>query len=316
MTLHLIVVAIVALAAAFCYASSNVIEQYKAAEAPPEASMRIALLWYLARQPIWWLGIATDVGGFGFQALALGLGSLLFVQPLLVTSLLFSLALGALVGSNRLPWTDVGWALVFVASLAVFLATAAPSGGVDQRTPRAWVIPLAVVAVLVAGCILAANRVAGPARAAFLAAGAGITFGVSSTLIKSFSHVLGADGPAHLLRTWEPYAMGLVLAIGFLILQSAFQAGDLRAALPAVETAEPVIASVLGLALMHEKLHAGGPVAKTVVAISAVLMFTSAVMLARSAARDRDQRDGADAEPDAIEPEPRPAESEPNPRSD
>lgn len=300
MALHLVIVACVALTAAFCYAASNVIEQRKAAVAPPESSMRIALLWYLARQPIWWLGVGVDLGGFGFQALALGLGSLLFVQPLLVTSLLFSLVLGALVGSNRLPWADVGWALVLMGSLSIFLIVAAPGGGVDQRTPRAWIIPVAVVLVLVAGCILLANRIGGPWRAACLAAGAGMIFGISSTLIKSFSHILGADGPVALVQSWEPYAMGLVLALGFLLLQSAFQAGDLRAGLPAVETAEPVVASVLGLTLMHERLHAHSPTAKVVIAVAAVLMFTSAVLLARSAARDRMQAaaTGPEAESD------------------
>src|SRR5262249_8010056 len=103
--------------------------------------MRIALLWYLAHQPIWWMGVGADLGGFRLQALALGLGPLLFVQPLLVTSLLFSLGLGALFGSNRLPWLDVGWALVFAAALAVFLAVASPSGGVDERSWHAWIVP-------------------------------------------------------------------------------------------------------------------------------------------------------------------------------
>jgi hypothetical protein len=298
--LHSLIVAAVALSAAFCYAASNVIEQRKASAAPPQTSMRIALLWYLAHQPIWWLGVGVDLGGFGLQAVALGLGSLLFVQPLLVTSLLFSLALGALVGSNRLPWVDVGWALVFAGGLTVFLVVASPSGGVDQRSPKAWILPIAIVAATVALSVLLANRVSGAWRAAFLAAAAGITFGVSSTLIKSFAHVLGADGVGALFASWELYALAGVLALGFLILQSAFQAGDLRAALPAAETAEPVVASILGLTLMHERLHASTPAAKVVVAVAVVLMFASAVLLARSAARDRmagarDADDGAGA---------------------
>ena len=67
-----LVAAALGLTAAFLYAVSNVLEQRKAAEAPPEASMRIALFWHLARQPLWWLGIAVDVGGLVFQIAALG----------------------------------------------------------------------------------------------------------------------------------------------------------------------------------------------------------------------------------------------------
>ena len=285
---HQFVIAAIALGAAFCYAASNVIEQRKASTAPPETSLRIALLWYLARQPIWWLGIGVDLGGFGLQVLALGLGTLVFVQPLLVTSLLFSLLLGAAARTLRLSWSDLGWALVFMASLSVFLVEAAPSGGVDQRDLRAWALPMAIVAGLVLICIALSRRVPGGYRAAALAAGAGMTFGVSSTLMKSFAHELGADGMTGMLGHWEPYALGLIIAIGFLVLQSAFQAGDLRGALPFLEVSEPVVASVLGLTLMHERLHAIDGAAKAVVAASAVLMVLSAGVLARSTAQARE----------------------------
>jgi drug/metabolite transporter (DMT)-like permease len=274
------VVAAIALAAAFCYAASNVIEQ-------PETSMRIALLWYLAHQLIWWLGIAVDLGGFGFQMLALGLGSLVFVQPLLVTSLLFSLVLGALAGSHRLSASDIGWAVVFMASLSVFLVVSSPSGGVDQRTLAAWAIPLAVVGVVVTCFVLLANRAHPAIRSALLAGAAGVMFGVSSTLMKSVSHELADQGVSAIVRNWEPLALGGILALGFLILQSAFQAADLRAALPAVELAEPLVAGLLGLTLMHERLHAAHPTAKAVIAVAVALMVSSAVVLAHSSARGR-----------------------------
>jgi hypothetical protein len=283
---HLLGVAAIALGAAFCYACSNVIEQRKASAAPPETSLRIALLWYLARQPIWWLGVSVDLGGFGLQVLALGLGAILFVQPLLVTSLIFSLVLGALAGSHRLSRTDIGWALVFMASLSVFLVMASPSGGVDERTLRAWALPFAVITLLVLASVAISHRVASAYRATALAAAAGMTFGVSSTLMKSFASEVARDGFG-LLAHWQPYVLGLVVATGFLILQSAFQAGDLRAALPTLEVAEPLVASILGLSLMHERLHAIGITAKTVIAVSVLLMIISAVLLARSAASDR-----------------------------
>ena len=78
-----------------------------------------------------------------------------------------------------------------------------------------------------------------------------------------------------------------MIAVGFLILQSAFQAGDLRAALPLLEVSEPVVAGVLGLALMHERLHAIDGPTKAVVAASVVLMALSAAMLARATAQGR-----------------------------
>ena len=57
--------------------------------------MRPGLLWRLIQRPMWLLGTLADWSGFGLQAIALGLGSLIVVQPLLCTGLLFALPLGA-----------------------------------------------------------------------------------------------------------------------------------------------------------------------------------------------------------------------------
>jgi drug/metabolite transporter (DMT)-like permease len=277
-----------ALLAAFAYATSNVLEQRKAAEAPPDTSMRIGLLWHLARQPSWWLGIASDLAGFAAQAIALLLGSLVFVQPMLVTSLLFSLTLGAALGLHRLTRRDVIAALALVASLSIFLALSAVTGDHSTRPPSDWLVPGVAVAGAVAACITLAHRTSGPLRAALLGAGAGATFGVSSTLLKSFSFLLDHEGVPGMLRHWEPYALGVVVAFGFLEVQSAFQAGDLRASLPALEVAEPLVASVLGVTLMGERFHAGGVGAKVAITVAVVVMTWAAIQLAGSAAGDRE----------------------------
>lgn len=300
--LHRLMVAVVALSAAFCYAASNVIEHRKAATAPDDTSMRIGLLWFLAHQPLWWLGIAVDLGGFGFQALAIGLGELLFVQPLLVTSLLFSLLLGAKTGPSSLSVGEVVWAGVLMVGLSTFLVVAAPAGGVDERPFRAWVVPLALLGLLVVLCVVLANHGAQAWRPALLAAAAGAAFGVSSTLMKTFAHRLGERGVFGMLTTWEPYAMGLVIAVGFLTLQSAFQAGDLKAALPAVEAAEPIVACILGFALMHEKLHARGPLGTLVIVLAVAAMVASVVRLARSSAESSGVAAGGGAGAAAAEP--------------
>src|SRR5262245_7654765 len=83
------------------------LEQRKAVEAPPETSMRIALFWHLAKQPLWWLGIFVDFGGFIAQIAALGLADVVFVQPVLMMSLPFSLLLGGMAGSHRLSRHDL-----------------------------------------------------------------------------------------------------------------------------------------------------------------------------------------------------------------
>ena len=286
-TSHQVLASVFALVAAFLYATSNVLEQRKASDAPPETSMRLGLLWHLARQPTWWIGIASDVGGFAAQALALLFGSLVFVQPMLVTSLLFSLVLGAALGLHRLSRRDLVAAGVLVASLAAFLAVASPTGDHSVRPIGSWAVPGIAVVGLVAACVMLARRTTGPLKAALLGAAAGATFGVSSTLMKSFAFLLDHEGVVGMLGHWEPYALGAVVAFGFLSVQSAFQAADLRAALPALEVAEPLVASVLGVVIMGEHLHAHGLGAKAAITASVVVMTWAAIQLAESAAHDR-----------------------------
>ena len=78
----------------------------------------------LLRQPLWWAGTAAAIAGFVFQALALAYGSLLFVQPILVSALLFALPLSARLADRRVTRGEWLWAVVLTASLAVFVVLA------------------------------------------------------------------------------------------------------------------------------------------------------------------------------------------------
>lgn len=282
MIVHDLVVAGLALGAAACFAISSVIEQRKASQAPIEAALRPALLWHLARHPVWWLAIAVDIGGYGLQVLALGMGAVVFVQPLIVASLVLSLVFGAIVGSHELSRSDLGWAVLFVVSLSLFLLAANPGGGVSQRPFAAWIPAFVVVAAVVAGCVVVSRRPG--LRSVALATGSGALFGVSSALTKTFADQISGDGFA-LLARWEVYVLAGVLAGGFFLMQSAFQAGDLRAALPAIDIGEPLVASLLGVVVLHEVLDVRGPLAVLVLGVTVVGMGWSTLRLAQSAAR-------------------------------
>ena len=107
------------------------------------------------RQPAWWAGTLGAVGGYVFQALALAHGSLLLVQPLLVSSLLFVLPLGARFSNQHVRGRDWGWALLLTAALTVFVLVGQPREGHYRPPVPAWSVALAssvpVVIVLRAG---------------------------------------------------------------------------------------------------------------------------------------------------------------------
>src|SRR6266566_9014384 len=110
-----------ALGAALLYALASVLQQRAAGEAPAERSLRLRLLVGLIARPMWVIGILADGAGFVLQFVALDHGSLVLVQPLLVSGLLFALPLGAFLSRSALRPADWLGAALVVTGLSVFL---------------------------------------------------------------------------------------------------------------------------------------------------------------------------------------------------
>jgi drug/metabolite transporter (DMT)-like permease len=242
----------------------------------------------LVRRPRWWAGVIGDGGGYLVQAAALGFGSLLLVQPLLVTTLLFALPLGATWAGRTLRRSEWVWAVLLAVSLAVFVVAGNPTAGVDRAPARDWAPVGAALAVVFVVCVVAASWRTGVSRAVLLAAATAVAYGVAAALTKGVVGQLD-EGLAPLLASWELYALVTVSVAGTVLQQSAFQAGALGASLPLMIVGEPVVAVVLGVVVLQEELRADGAEwALIVVLVVAMVVATTA--LARSSARTTVER--------------------------
>lgn len=271
---------LLSLLAAVLYALTSVLQQSAAASVPLERALRPGLILALARRPRWLAGNVAEVGAYVTQFLALRRGSLLLVQTVLVTGLLFALPLGAALDRRRFRAVDWLWAVVVVSALGVFLAVAVPSAGRGDASGRAWIAVLVAVGAVVAGLVIAGPRAPGPGRAARLGTACGALFGLDAALTKACGHLLDR-GVGPLLASWEPYALAAFAAYGFLLAQSAFQAGPLEASLPALTIADPVVAAAIGGLAFHEHV-AGGWAAVLAEVGSVAVMAAGVVALARS----------------------------------
>jgi drug/metabolite transporter (DMT)-like permease len=286
----------ISLVAALLFAIGFVMQQREAAEVPDEDALGISLITRLIRRPVWLIGTAADGLGYIAQAIALAFGSLVLVQPLLATSLLFALPLGAWWAKRRLRRSDGLWALALTAGLAVFLIAGNPTAGVDSADLGVWLIAAAVVLPLVGAFILIASRLPkGGARAVLLGTCTGLLYGAAAALTKSVMSYLD-DGFVDIITSWELYALIVVAAAGTYLQQSAFQAGSLAQSLPAISVVEPVAAVILGMTVLEEELRADG-LEWALIAISAVVMIVATAALARSQGESAPQ----------LEPEPAPA---------
>ena len=276
------------LAAALCYAMASVFQQNTAAQAPPEDALRVSLLIGLVRRPLWLLGILADVAGFLLQFVALGHGSLVLVQPLLVCGLLFALPLGAAVNDRRWmtgrEWLGSG---VVVAGLATFLVVANPAPGASTTSGLAWLI-VSLSTLIPAIGLGMASRAASPAVASTMqATAAGFLYGLGAALTKTVSHVATTTSGSipHILVqvfiTWQTYAL-VAVGLGSLVLsQTAFQSGPLGWSLPALSAVDPVVSIVVGALAFSEPIDSSAG-AVLVESVGLALLIGGVLVLNRS----------------------------------
>lgn len=279
------VAAICALGAAFFIGIGNVIHERSAHDVTDEKVGDLQLFLRLLTDRQWWLGSLVSTLGFGLQAAALGLGSVLMVQSILVTALLFALPFNADLTRRAVTRSQWTWAGLLAVAVAVIVTVGNPTAGHSRGAVEVWSAVTAVLLPALALCVLAARKAAGrPAAAVLLGVVSGSLWGVFAVLTKGVAgRVEGGLDWRALLSIPELYAWAVIGIAATAWQQSAFRAGSLTASLPAMTVAEPVVGSVLGILVLGETVRPGrdGWVA-LLLAVAATIVATAA--LARSQA--------------------------------
>jgi drug/metabolite transporter (DMT)-like permease len=276
------------LLAAFSAAVGIVVRQRAAQAVPGDEALSGTMATTLVCQPLWWAGTLAAIGGYVFQALALAHGSLLLVQPLLVSSLLFALPLSAKLSQQRIRRADWGWALLLTAGLAVFLLVGRPHEGHNRPPVPAWSLALAVTVPTVIACVAAAHRTVGRIRAMLLGAAVAVLLGMIAVLTKICTHRFAVGGWHQLLTVPAPYVLIALAATVTVVQQSAFHAGALQTSVPIMLVGEPVVAVLLGVVVLGEHLAAPGSAALGLV-VAVAAMVAAAVALGRDQAPEPDR---------------------------
>lgn len=272
-----------ALGCSLMYALASVLQQRSAAAQPADQSLRLSLLGRLVRNPAWVLGLLCDVLGYVLQFVALGHGTLVVVQPLLVCGLLFALPMGAAWAGRTLRRRDWLAAVLVCAGLAVFLSVAAPAAGHNDVQTRIWVLLLTSTAGATVALVAISRGDRAPwERAVLLSGAAGVVYGATAALTKTSSHLLDR-GVIDLLGHWQPYALLVAGVGGMVIAQSAFQAGSLDSSLPTMTVVDPVVSIVIGAVGFGESI-AAGPADLLAEVIALAAMSAGVFLLARSEA--------------------------------
>jgi drug/metabolite transporter (DMT)-like permease len=252
------VTVVIALVAAFLFGTGVALQHQQAATMSDDSSVRPGLLLALVRRPLWLLGMACDIAGFGLQAVALERGSLVVVEPVIATSLVFSLLVLGAMTHVRFSARELGSAVVVVGGLAIFLLSAAPTSTSEaSASMRAWLTCGIVVWGAVAVVAVWATGRPARARGVALAICAGLSAGFLAVSSKAFGERLG-EGMFSTLGSWQPYVLIASGIVTTLMLQSAYQANAPTLTFPLIEITAPLAAATIGISMFGESIALDG----------------------------------------------------------
>ena len=246
---------ILALFAATTGAGAAVFQSRGARSIQQTPSNVIHLLLLLLRRPVWLLGIGlAGVSGL-FHAVALGRGSLIEVESIMVTSLLFALGLGIIVSGIKVSSRDWLGALATIVGLVVFLLCADPKDGDYSIPARTALIGVVVFAIVIAALVALAMRSTRPnTRAALFGTAAAVSLGSAAVVLKVIDADLSSHSP--FLGLLAPLAFLGLCEFGALLLQQvAFRQGSLAAALAPFVGGNPLVAGAVGIIIFGERFH-------------------------------------------------------------
>jgi drug/metabolite transporter (DMT)-like permease len=290
---------VLVLLATIANAMALVLQRKAAQDSARSRGISAGTLRDMVQRPAWLVGTSIFCVAVGLQAVALSLGSIALVQPVLVMELPFTLLLGWFVlggALRRREWIAVG---IMSVGLVVLLVSLQPSGG-DALGAGAvtWILGTIVTLGLLGGASAIAERSLPVARAAWYGIAAGIGSGFVAVIVKAMSEALALGGIGGVLTTWQSYLLLPVAPAAFLTLQYALRAGRLLASQPGLILGNPLLSSTWGIWLLGEEVNGGAALLGGF--FGAGLMTVGVFLLSRSpllAAQEGGPRDTSGTSP-------------------
>lgn len=275
-----------ALSSALTLAWGTVVRHRIAEAAPDDGSLKGSPLWAAVTRPLWWAGTGTALIGYGLQVVALGFGTLLVVQPILVLSLMFTLPLSARYDNRRISKSQMAWAGLLTAAVAVLVLLGNPQSGNPHPPLNRWLISIAVGTVVLSLVARSAVSLIRGEKALLLGLVTGAIFGYVAVLSKAVVDIAVHATIPVLLLSWETYALIFGAALGTAVQQYSFSAGALKNSLPAMTIGEPIVAFTLGYLVLGEKFQVDSVFGWLAMGAALIAMICATVALSRSSIKN------------------------------
>lgn len=270
-----------ALASALTIAWGTVVRHRIATSAPDDGTIKGSPLWAAISRPLWWAATGTALIGYGLQVVALGFGTLLVVQPILVLSLMFTLPLAAWYDKRGVNPREMVWAAILTIAVGVLVVLGRPIAGDPQPPLERWLPALIIGALLMVAIDRIAQYRPKNQKALLLGVVTGALFGYVAVLSKAVVDIFVQGGIPALIFNWELWALILGATLGTIVQQYSFNSGALRTSLPAMTISEPLVAFTLGYLVLGEKFTVSTILGWLCMGLALLAMIFATVILSR-----------------------------------
>lgn len=272
---HVIAAVLVMLLSSALYAPALVLQHQGSQESIGALSTGSPKFRDLLKNRTWLAGLILFYVAAVVHIVAISLGSLAVVQPLIVTELIFVPIAARIISKTPVSGRDWAAIVAVAVALAVFLVVGRPTAGADRAALASWLMFLAATIAIVTLLMVVGRRLPITPRAAVLALAAGILAATYAVVIKG---VLDSQG-------WERVffiVLTVISAISFPIVSAeAFKTGAVTVSTSVMILINPIYASLVSVWLFGVSLTSSAGAAVVLVA-SVIVMVLGVVSLSRS----------------------------------
>lgn len=231
--------------------------------------------------PRWLAGILVAAVGSAFHITALMSAPVTVVQPVGILAVPWSVLLAARIHGFRPTAKIWGAVTVTIVGIVCFTIISTSTAASDTHLPPLGIVSGALVAFVLAGVLAWFGRYGSRSLRCIMWASAGsVCYGLSSGLIKSFSHMISQpDVLRHPLLWTMAGFMVICYAVGGWMIQQAYANGPAEIVVGSMTTTDPIVAVTFGLAVLGEGARVGaldalGMVASGAVAVAGVVILS------------------------------------------
>jgi hypothetical protein len=199
------------------------------------------------------------VASFAFQAIALGLGELSAVEPIITLEVPLTLLVASRVFNTSLSRQDWTSLLVMTGGMIALVAALDPLPGNETDINHfTYIVAGGATTATIVALVIASTRRGPLWRTTCLGAATGTSFGLTATLMKETIAQLTGNGFVAMLTTWQTYAAIGFGVTGILLMQWALHSGPLLASQPGFTLMDPLVSILWGVLVYNETTRTGG----------------------------------------------------------